>query len=125
MESKNQFTVKNLLSCTSMKSNAKKTKKWNAPPPSIPQKQVEISYLLKPGSSLNDPKPAKTTQNFNDSKLGKSGIFYWLFFKLRAQVPKFLVFWVKKYKLSNLYEILPVPYFEEADFKSDIIFRKF
>ena len=81
MESKNQFTVKNLLSCTSMKSNAKMTKKWNAPPPSIPQEQVEISSLLKPGSRLNNPKPAKTSQNFNDSKLWKSGIFYRLFFQ--------------------------------------------
>ena len=33
--------------------------------------------------------------------------------------------WPKTYQLSNLNEILPVPYFEGADFKSDICFRKF
>ena len=34
-------------------------------------------------------------------------------------------FWLKKYQLSNLNKILPVPYFEGADFKSDIVFQKF
>ena len=33
--------------------------------------------------------------------------------------------WPKTYQLSNLNKILPVPYFEGADFKSDICFRRF
>ena len=34
-------------------------------------------------------------------------------------------FWAKKYQLANLNEISPVSFFEGADFKSDIGFRKF
>ena len=38
--------------------------------------------------------------------------------------PQIFAFCIKKYQFSNLNKILPVPYFERADFKSDICFQK-
>ena len=51
-------------------------------------------------------------------------IWHW-FLKILSPNPQIWAFWVKKYQLYNLNEILPILYFEGADFKSDICFRKF
>ena len=39
--------------------------------------------------------------------------------------PHIRAFWTKKYQLFDPKETLPVPYFQGADFKSDIRFPKF
>ena len=68
-------------------------------------------YLLKPGKSQNEPKPAVTTRNQpkwpkilsnkpkrpNISKLGKFGIFYRLSFSKFGFQMYFWVFWAKQY----------------------------
>ena len=93
--------------------------------------------MLKPGTSQNDQKPAETSRNErkqppkmrNDpkrpktSKMRKSWIFYWLS-NFDPICPN-LAFWAKKHYFFNLNKILHVPYFEGADFKSDICFQKF
>ena len=48
-----------------------------------------------------------------------------LFSKILSPNAQFWAFWVKKYWLSNLNEISLVPYFKDADFKSDIRFPRF
>ena len=127
-------------------------------------------YLLKPGTSQNDPrkiaKRPKTIQNFEireicnfllvfvlqiSSQMSKfrplgpksfnflifqhnltftlfrrcwSQIWH-LFSKILSPNAQFWAFWVKKYWLSNLNEISLVPYFKDADLKSDIRFPRF
>ena len=51
-------------------------------------------------------------------------IWHW-FSKMLSPNPQIWAFWIKKYQLSNLNEILPVPYSEGANFKSSIGFWKF
>ena len=51
--------------------------------------------------------------------------FWHWFSKVLSPNLQIWAFWVKKYQLSNLNEILHVLDFEGADFKSDICFRKF
>ena len=48
-----------------------------------------------------------------------------LFSKILSPNAQFWAFWVKKYWLSNLNEISLVPYFKDADLKSDIRFPRF
>ena len=127
-------------------------------------------YLLKPGTSQNDPrkiaKRPKMIQNFEIREicnfllvfvlqissqmskfrpLGPKSINFlifqqnltftlfrrcwsqiWpLFSKILSPNAQFWAFWVKKYWLSNLNEISLVPYFKDADLKSDIRFPRF
>ena len=46
-------------------------------------------------------------------------------FQILSPYAQIRVSWAKRYQFSNLNQILLVPYFENADFKSDICFRKF
>ena len=51
---------------------------------------------------------------------------YWFqvrhwFLKIFRANPRTWTFWVKKYQLFNLNKTLPVPDFESADFKSDLL----
>ena len=67
-------------------------------------------------------KQPETTQSF---KIGKIWNFLLAFvFQTSSPNAQICVFWVKKYQLSHLNKTLPVSYFEGADFKSDICFRK-
>ena len=68
-----------------------------------------LSYLPKPRTSQNKPKPAEITKTklrkdpkqSKISKLGKFGIFYFSFFKFLAQILKFRHFGAEKYQFSN------------------------
>ena len=51
-------------------------------------------------------------------------IWYWSS-KILSPNPQIWAFWIRRYKLFNLNEILPVRYFEGADFKPDIRFLCF
>ena len=104
-------------------------------------------YLLKPGMSQNDPKPAKSSRNqpkrpktnWNDLekiskrpettknfKIGKICNFLLaLDFQILSPNAQIWVFWAKKFWLSHLNEILHVPYFECAYFKFVICLWKF
>ena len=85
----------------------------------------------RPETSQNDTKLANTTKKNceatrNNPKFQNSDNFQLAFaFQSSSQSVQIWAFWVKKYQLSNLNKILPVLYFQDTDFKSDICFRKF
>ena len=100
----------------------------------------KIPYLLKPGRSQNDPKPAKptlnqpkrpkkfakrpeTTQHFKIEELWN----FLLVFTFEISTPNAQIwaFWAIKSELSNRNEIVHVSYFEDTDFKFDIGFENF
>ena len=74
--------------------------------------------LKRPKTSQNDPK----FYLYSISKKLISNLT--LFFENFEPKRPFMGILFKKYKLSNLNEILPVIYFEGADFKSNIGFQK-
>ena len=100
-----------------------------------------MSYLLKPGTSQNYSKPAKTSRNQpkrpkkyckttrNDLKFQNSGSLKFFssfcFSNIEEKIAKFEYFGPKSINFLNLDEILLAPYFQSADLKSDICFRKF
>ena len=89
-------------------------------------------------TSQNDPKLAETTQNQlkRPKKICKTnqnfkirGIWNFLLafvFQILSPNSQIWVFGVNRYQLPNIFnEILPVPYFEDANLKSDIGFWEF
>ena len=91
-------------------------------------------YLLKPATSQNDLKRTETTPPKIMKRPKTIQIFkieeIWNFliafiFQILSPYAQIWVSWAKRYQFSNLNQILLVPYFENADFKSDICFRKF
>ena len=92
--------------------------------------QFLITYLLKPRTSQNESKRpkkiARQPERTQELKIGKIWNFLLGFvFKISGPNAQIWTFWVKKYSLSDLNEILPASYFEGADFKSDFRFQEF
>ena len=98
------------------------------------QKCDILAYLLKPRTSQNKPKPVGTTQkscettrnhpksqNWGNSNFSTS--FHFSNFEPKCRNLGILGKEVPIFQPFN--EILPAPYFENADFKSGIGFQKF
>ena len=81
----------------------------------------------RPETNRNDPpkimKRPKTIQIFKIEEIWNFLIAF--IFQILSPYAQIWVSWAKRYQFSNLNQILLVPYFENADFKSDICFRKF